>query len=250
MSKPRPLTPRRMKLSRRTPNNLPGTKSDGPRPLIVGKRKDEAAEVAIARAKLRPTIQGALTLASWGGASEVFASVDVNALVSELKIQTKEASSSNLARLEGMLVVQAHSLDAMFNECARRARVNAGEYPGAFDRYMRIALKAQSQCRCTIEALAEIKNPKSFTVVGQANVSNGPQQVNNGLPPAGLPPAVRAPAPAREISNSSNELLEHQNGNGLEQRAPKFTGAPDSSMAPVGEVDGATDSRGEIAVEC
>lgn len=46
---------------------------------------------------------------------------------------------------------------------------------------MRIALKAQNQCRATIQTLNEVKNPRSVAYVQQANISNGHQQVNNGL---------------------------------------------------------------------
>jgi hypothetical protein len=45
---------------------------------------------------------------------------------------------------------------------------------------MRLALKAQSQCRATIETLAEIKNPQPVAFVQQADVAHGPQQINNG----------------------------------------------------------------------
>jgi hypothetical protein len=54
-----------------------------------------------------------------------------------------------------------------------------GEYVNAAETYMRLALKAQSQCRTTLETLAGIKNPASVTFVRQANVAHGPQQVNN-----------------------------------------------------------------------
>jgi hypothetical protein len=78
------------------------------------------------------------------------------------------------------LAIQAHTLDTIFNELARRSAANVGEYMEAAERYMRLALKAQSQCRATIETLAEIKNPKPVAFVQQANIANGPQQVNNG----------------------------------------------------------------------
>ena len=72
-----------------------------------------------------------------------------------------------------------------------------GEYIEASERYMRLALKAQAQCRATIETLAAIKNPP-VVIARQANISNGPQQVNNG------------PAPRADGSlNQPNELLEH-----------------------------------------
>ena len=53
---------------------------------------------------------------------------------------------------------------------------------------MRMALKAQSQCRATLETLATIKNPPAV-FARQANIAQGPQQVNNGMMPAGEPRA-------------------------------------------------------------
>ena len=43
---------------------------------------------------------------------------------------------------------------------------------------MRLALKAQGQCRATLETLATIKNPP-VVFARQANIAQGPQQVNN-----------------------------------------------------------------------
>ena len=34
--------------------------------------------------------------------------------------------------------------------------------------------EVQAQCRATLSALAEIKNPRPVSFVGQANISNGP----------------------------------------------------------------------------
>ena len=78
-----------------------------------------------------------------------------------------------------MLTAQAHTLDAVFN---RRARSSANcKYVNHIEAYLRLALKAQNQCRATIEALAAIKNPQQVAFVRQANISNGPQQVNNSV---------------------------------------------------------------------
>jgi hypothetical protein len=89
-----------------------------------------------------------------------------------------------------MLTAQAHTLDAIFGNCARRAAANMGEYMHAAELYLRLALKAQSQCRATLETLAAIKNPAPVAFVRQANISAGPQQVNNGT--ASTPDASRA----------------------------------------------------------
>jgi hypothetical protein len=53
----------------------------------------------------------------------------------------------------------------------------------ACDTFLRLAFKAQSQSRATLETLAFTQNPRSVEFVRQANIANGPQQVNNGTPP-------------------------------------------------------------------
>jgi hypothetical protein len=80
-----------------------------------------------------------------------------------------------------MLTSHAHTLDAIFHELIARARgeARAGHLQAA-ETYMRLALKSQSQCRTTVETLAEIKNPPNVAFVKQANIANGPQQINNG----------------------------------------------------------------------
>lgn len=96
-----------------------------------------------------------------------------------LEAQIAQVRKGNLSGLEKTLVAQANTLDAIFNEMARRAAINAGTYIETMDVYMRLALKAQSQCRTTIEALAMLKNPP-VVIAKQANVTTGPQQINNG----------------------------------------------------------------------
>lgn len=66
-----------------------------------------------------------------------------------------------------------------------------------FEANMRMALRAQSQCRTTLETLAMIKNPP-IVYARQANVTTGPQQVNN---------SVLAPR-ARESEYGKDQLLE------------------------------------------
>jgi hypothetical protein len=55
---------------------------------------------------------------------------------------------------------------------------------------MRLALKGQAQCRSTLETLVALKNPP-VVIAGQANISTGPQQVNNGSAPAAELPSNR-----------------------------------------------------------
>lgn len=80
-----------------------------------------------------------------------------------------------------------------------------GEYLDAAETYMHLGLKAQSQCRATLETLAKIKNPAPVTFVRQANVAHGPQQVNNAPQPA-----TGEASRARESETPPNELLAQQ----------------------------------------
>ena len=120
--------------------------------------------------------------------------------IAELRKKAEKVQAGDLSGMESLLVAQAIALDSIFTELARRAALDMGEYINAADTYMRLALKAQSQCRTTVEALAEIKNPRPVAFVKQANIANGPQQVNNGTP-AGEPRAHG------KTANQSNELL-------------------------------------------
>ncbi len=79
------------------------------------------------------------------------------------------------------------------------------EHMDHLDRYLRLALKAQSQCRATLETLATIKNPPAV-FARQANIAHGPQQVNNnGMMPAGEPRVG-----ARETDKPHDKLLEEK----------------------------------------
>ncbi len=165
-------------------------------------KSDEAD--AVARTMTHPAVQAASVIRAFGGDSH-----DVNALVKELVAQVGAVKGGDLSRSEAMLSAQAHALDEIFASLARRAHANMGAgYLDASDRYMRLALKAQSQCRATLETLTEMKNPRPVAFVAQANVANGPMQVNNGG--ATLPDASRAGNSENrpnELSGKSHEPL-------------------------------------------
>jgi hypothetical protein len=73
-------------------------------------------------------------------------------------------------------------------------------------------LKAQAQCRVTLVALAEMKNPRPVAFVQQANIAAGLQQVNNGAPPVVELPAFpdSRTGCAWDSKTSANELLENR----------------------------------------
>src|SRR5690606_26950893 len=92
-------------------------------------------------------------------------------------------------------------------------------------RYMRLALKAQSQCRTTLETLAAIKNPP-VVFAKQANIAHGPQQVNNGSA-ADFATSTRGHArpQAENWPTEQNELLPDAH-NGCTHVDPRATPAP------------------------
>lgn len=129
-----------------------------------------------------------------------------------------------------LLASQVIAMNAIFANLASRAK--HATYVDHFDKYMRLALKAQGQCRATAETLALMKNPPVFA--RQANIASGPQQVNN----------VLNSGPARaEISESvPNKLLEaHERLDGCTTEAARDR---DSTMAAVGTVHRPQDARG------
>jgi len=135
-------------------------------------------------------------------------------------------------------MAQAHTLDALFNNLARRAAANIGAYMNAADTYLRLALRAQAQCRATLETLAVIKNPQPVAFVRQANIANGPQQVNNA------PAQPAESSRARESKNQQNKLLESQNGDRLEFGKADAAKETDSSLEAVGALHRPKDCSG------
>lgn len=137
---------------------------------------------------------------SKGALGEMWKSLDVPSLTDELRDQAAAVNRGDLRQAEAMLMNQATALQSLFVRLA--ARGMGCEHAPAFEANMRIALRAQSQCRATIETLAAIKNPP-VVFAKQANIANGHQQINNGTP---------APTHAGKIINQQNELLEVQHG--------------------------------------
>ncbi len=129
---------------------------------------------------LRPSINGALTINSLAR----FTNPEMDmALLNELGEQVATVRGGDMSRAEAILTVQAHTLDFMFNSYVQRAE--KAEYLKQCEGYMRIALKAQAQCRSTVEALSAMKNPR-VQYVNQQNVAVN-QQVNNGATHPGEP---------------------------------------------------------------
>jgi hypothetical protein len=151
--------------------------------------------------------------------------IDVPTLLATLRDQAKAVNDGDLKQAEAMLMNQATALQSLFARLAERAMGNDTITP--FEANMRMALRAQSQCRTTLETLSGIKNPP-VVYAKQANIAQGHQQVNNG---------VAEPSWAREIENEqtqlsggTHELLPDTRTSGNESRV-------NQAMEALGEID-------------
>lgn len=187
--------------------------------------KKVLTDAKICEVALRPEVNAALAIERY---STQVSNLNLTALVSELKLQLERVQQGDLARSENMLVAQAHTLDAIFT----RLVCQALDAPG-LDRQeivLRLAFKAQAQCRTTLETLAGIKNPQPVAFVRQANISAGPQQINNAVP-------VCKPTCARKNKKPQNKLLEANNGKRLDIRSTGAAVSADRELETVGKVD-------------
>ena len=154
---------------------------------------------------LSSNTQNAVGILAW---SKFAGEADLQALANDLGEQTKNVQAGDMRPVEGMLYRQAKTLETMFTSLARRAADQDGLKQ--FQVNLTLALKAQAQCRATLEALAEIKNPRPVQFVNQANMTTGPQQVNNAY--AGTQSHSGMKSGAGNIQSEPNKLLEAEHG--------------------------------------
>ncbi|WP_412548883.1 hypothetical protein Q2T91_20360 [Ralstonia pseudosolanacearum] len=181
-----------------------------PAALEIVAEPGEKPEASHARIAISPVIRGAATGRKY--AQPVFGDdLELTAYAAQLQQQADKVGAGDMSAVEAMLVAQANTLDMIFNQFARKAAHS--EYLNQLQAHMSLALKAQSQCRATVEALNEIKNPRQVAFVRQANIANGPQQVNNGGSNFETNTRPRAHG---NTPGQSTELLEHSNGEWLD----------------------------------
>jgi hypothetical protein len=154
------------------------------------------------RAKLRrvadnarcPAVRAAISAMPL--AKSLVGQVDLTQTLESLKESIAQVQAGSLDQADAMLVAQTETLDSLFHLLVARSNANSREgYLNASETYMRLALKAQAQARANWEAIWRMKQPAQggTTFIKQANVANGPQQVNNA-------------APVSESENQPNEL--------------------------------------------
>jgi len=149
---------------------------------------------------------------------------DLAALMVQLKKQCGKGETG-----EETLLLQAITLDKLFQQLTRAALKS--KHVSGMAEPLKLALKAQAQCRTTLQAVSDIRHPRQY--IGQQNVAEqynagGHQQVNRN---AHADTTENRPTELSE--GTTNEL--HPNGG-----APSGVEGAGEALKAVGALDGAT----------
>lgn len=192
--------------------------------LNVNVKTEAEARPALARLAVNPEATTARVLLDFTPSH----GLDLDTVAAELGGIGEAVARGDLSHIERLLLSQAQALNAVFVNLAERAQ-NQGPYLDPMQTLLGLALRAQNQCRATLETLANVKFPKSATFIRQANIAEQ-QQVNNGaLPRARASDAI-----------PSSELLEAKPYEAfrLDLGATGTTGEAHSPLETLGEVHG------------
>jgi hypothetical protein len=199
------------------------------RVLKLQAQKGEDHPTALVRNVIRPEVRATYTVDAFTVNSDD-QSLSLTGLMDQLAHQCDLVNQGSLDGVERMLMAQSQALDAIFHKLARRAL--HCDLLSQYETHMRLALKAQSNCRATLQALAEIKNPRPLAFVKQANFAGGNQQVNNAA----------AGSRAQKIEIPQSKLLEAYRGERLDIGAQSAPSAAHQALEALGGINGATDT--------
>ena len=148
------------------------------RSLEIKQYENETNGEGLARNLLEPQIRHGATASAFASAvlNGSAEKPDIADYLPAFEKEAAKATKGELSLASRTLASQAITLDAMFTEFGRRAAMNMGEYPQAAERYAKLALKAQTNCRTTLDALAKLHQPREQTV-RHVQVSEGGQAV-------------------------------------------------------------------------
>lgn len=183
----------------------------------------------IAKASIRPSVVGAAAIEPFN--KSMFPNASIPALAKELDSTIKMVQSGDMSTMEAMLVAQAQALQTMFVSLLRKG--NSQQYLEQYKAYTGLALRAQAQSRATIQALVELKYPRQIVVTKQANIANGPQQVNNSTP-----------SHAGEINSEQTKLIEGQGYGTMDNRGTAAAIGVNQELEAVGAIHRPDNARG------
>jgi hypothetical protein len=207
-----------------------GQEIDDKRVIPVNEVPGEDPDLTLVRVRLHPVFHASTTMVNF---DQSLNNHSLKSIAKELGQHEKNVKAGDMGRAESLLINQANTLDVIFNALAQRAGANVGKHQDTAERYLRMALKAQSQCRTSLETLAEIKAPRSATFIKQANIGQQ-QQINNGPTVNG---ASQSRAHETKSDDATKELISLEDKNAtLDTRGTGAAGGTNSQLETVGAV--------------
>jgi hypothetical protein len=113
-------------------------------------------------------------------------------------ITQKLTKDNSLEYTERLLLSQSIALNSLFVNLVSKAQAEDKDIK-KIETFMRLGLKAQNQCRATMETLAAIKNPP-VVYAKTANIAQN-QQINHGA------------SPAKDCQNQTRQVIHDQGEN-------------------------------------
>ena len=217
-----------------------GQKQDSKSKNKVSTESSETKELALAAARKEKKAMAKSTVYHLNNAAAVVdayavinaGNVDILDLVEALKESCAITITGDLSGMEAMLISQSVALQTIFTSLARRA--SKQESMSHYQTFLTLALKAQAQSRATISALVELKYPRQVAFIKQANVANGPQQVNN----CDVPEQNRA-EDSQSLKNKLSPQIEdtrHERET-LDSGTTTTAGRENPELVPVGKIN-------------
>lgn len=144
--------------------------------LALKQKPNQSDELTLAECKTQSSFVNSTVLEIYEKKIEN-APFDIQSTLEVLEKAVSRIKLGDLSNVEEMLLNQAIALESIFAKTVERA--NDSQYMANYQAQMQIALKAQNQCRATLQALVQLKQPTNTQFIRQANISQGHQQVNN-----------------------------------------------------------------------
>jgi len=181
-------------------------------PVLKGKTELETAE-RIAQLAVSPEMSSQRVVAASEGNKGLEEHLDIPQLMAVLKAESARLSEGKSEDVGPILANQALALQSLFARLTERALSHS--HVSNIEAFMRLALRAQNQCRATLETLSSFnKAPTVFAQ--QANVATN-QQINYAQ---------------NQLSGDDDELRQ-------DNRTPGAEKAVNPEMEALGEVHGA-----------
>jgi hypothetical protein len=126
---------------------------DGAMTLDIPAEKGKSESRQMSEVVMRPMIRNGFIVGNLGGKHFSGEQPNLTDTAEIMAEACKKVRADDLGDQRDILTSQAMALDAVFTIMVSRAENNLKDHFSAAERFMRLGLKAQAQCRTTIEAL-------------------------------------------------------------------------------------------------